>query len=569
MSGSRSCLSLMGSPRLPRTRALHRGVAAVMLATLVTGCSLFGSDDDPVASGSDDRVKKLPVTDTDRTKLSSVRDGGTLRLAVRSLPQNFNPVQVDGLLDDAAGVLEPTAGNAVRLADDGSWSVDADYARSVEVVDEKPLTVEVKLNPKAVWQGGTSITSSDMEAYWKVMSGAESKAEVATSEGWDDIEDVDKDGKFSYRVVFDEPRSDWPLYVYPRLASVVSEDPKIFNNYFKRRAVSSNGPFVVRSIVEKTGTITLTRNPRWWGSAPRLEKIVFRTATPAVAAKAFLAGELDAVELTEETAPSLVKGASDDTVVRRTSGTGTSQLTLNAGQGALRDDDVRRAVRLALDRTALAKVQGTKLGTLATTADSLLVAPGQQGYKAAEAAAPDVKAAKAALTQAGYTAAKPLTLRLRIPADEPTVAARAAAITSQLKAVGITVDVSTVEADRFYTDVLLPLDFDLTLLTWDGTPLGVRPAELRFRPKDSPLNFTGVADDHAREWDTASEELDPDARAAAVQSLDAALRDEDVSIPLLAVPQVMALRPQVANLGAHALAPVDWARVGLRTADKD
>lgn len=552
----------------PRTR-LHRCVAAVMLATLVTGCSLFGSDDEPVASGSDDRVKKLPVTDTDRTRLSDVRDGGTLRLAVRSLPQNFNPVQVDGLLDDAASVLEPTAGNAVRLADDGSWSVDTDYARSVEVVDEDPLTVEVKLNPQAVWQGGTSITSSDMEAYWKVMSGAESKAEVGTSEGWDDIEDVDKDGKLAYRVVFKEPRSDWPLYVYPRLASVVSEDPAIFNNYFKRRAVSSNGPFVVQSIVEKTGTITLTRNPRWWGAKPRLKSIVFRTATPAVAAKAFVAGELDAVELTEETAPSLVKDAPDDTVVRRTSGTGTSQLTLNAGQGALRDDDVRRAVRLALDRSALATTQSKQLGTQAVMADSLLVAPGQPGYQPGAASSPDLKAAKAALAKSGYSAAKPLTLRLRIPADEPTVASRAAAITTQLKGAGITVEVSTVPARRFYTDVLLPLDFDLTLLTWDGTPLGVRPAELRFRPKDSPLNFTGVADDHAKQWDAASEALDTAARAKAVQALDAALRDEDVSIPLLGVPQVMALRPQVANLGAHALAPVDWTRVGLRAAAKD
>ncbi|RYI99942.1 MAG: hypothetical protein EON52_24755, partial [Actinomycetales bacterium] len=345
----------------------------------------------------------LKFCGSDRTKLSSVRDGGTLRLAVRSLPQNFNPVQVDGLLGDAASVLEPTAGNAVRLEDDGSWSTDPDYARSVEVVDEDPLTVEVKLNPEAVWQGGSPITSADMEAYWKVMSGAESKAEVGTSEGWDDIEDVDKDGKLSYRVVFDEPRSDWPLYVYPRLASVVSEDPKIFNNYFKRRAVSSNGPFVVRSIVEKTGTITLVRNPRWWGAAPRLNRIVFRTAAPDVAAKAFVAGELDAVDLTEETARSVLKGAPDDTVVRRTSGTGTAQLTLNAGQGALRDDDVRRALRLALDRPALAKAQAARLGTLATTADSLLVAPGQPGYRARQVPSPDGSRAKAVLAKAGYS----------------------------------------------------------------------------------------------------------------------------------------------------------------------
>ncbi len=112
----------------------------------------------------------------------------------------------------------------------------------------------------------------------------------------------------------------------------------------------SNGPFVVASVNEKTGTITEKRNPRWWGSKPRLEQVVWRIADPTVQAKAFAADELDAVSVDATT----YEDVADSGTVQRAGGGTWTHLTLNGGRGPLKDVKVRRAVSAAIDRDALA-----------------------------------------------------------------------------------------------------------------------------------------------------------------------------------------------------------------------
>ena len=227
------------------------------------------------------RSDVLPTTAWSRAKPESVKAGGRLRLAVTAMPGNFNPVQADGAGAATAQVLAPTTGGPVRITTDGGWRVDPDYARSVDVVDQRPLTVRVRLNPDAVWQDGTPITAKDMMAFHRAMSGEVDGLEVASTDGYDDIDSVERgDDRFEYTVTFDTPRSDWPRYIYPRLPADVSSKPKAFNKGFRTKAVPSNGPFVVTSIDAKTGTITEKRNPRWWGRKPRLEQVVWRIADP-------------------------------------------------------------------------------------------------------------------------------------------------------------------------------------------------------------------------------------------------------------------------------------------------
>ena len=115
-----------------------------------------------------------------------------------------------------AQILGPTSGDPVRITHDGGWRVDTDYARSVEVVDEKPLTVRVRLNPDAVWQDGTPITAKDMREFQRAMSGGVKGLEVASTDGYDDIDSVKGgDDRFEYTVTFDTTRSDWPRLRLP------------------------------------------------------------------------------------------------------------------------------------------------------------------------------------------------------------------------------------------------------------------------------------------------------------------------------------------------------------------
>ncbi len=560
------------SPASPRSgRPL---AAALVCALLVGGCSwLPGAGDDAPAASSGAAAQE-GTTGWVRAKAADVQAGGTLRLAIGELPANLNPVHADAAGSEVARLLGPTTGNAVRVTEDGGWEVDPDYARDVEVVDTDPFTVRVRLNPDAVWQGGTSITARDMVATWKALRGTDDAYEVAGTDGWDAIADVrEGDDRFEYEVELEDRRPDWPLFVYPRLAANVASDPTLFNDGFTRRAVSSNGPFVTTEVDTRTGTITQERNPRWWGARPRLERIVWRVAEPAVQAQAFAADELDVATLDAQGYDEV-----DADRVQRATGAEWTHLTLNAGRGPLRDADVRRAVAAALDRQALAEAAAEPVGARPVTADSVLVMPGQQGY--AEVAEPrrrDLAGARSLLEEAGYEVSggdapratkdgEQLTLTLPVVAGTASLAARAKAIARQLADVGVRVQVRPVAADDFAPDVLVPLDFDLLTFSWGPSLLGAEAARDRFRPVTSTSNFTGVSSP-SKPWNAAREAKDEASLVRALAALEKDLREEAVMVPIAVTPSVVAVREGVVNVGATSFEQPDWTTVGFLAED--
>ena len=566
------------APRRRRTPRTIKLVAALLGVAVVVagGVWRFGDDDPTAVTGAGGASDVLPTTAWSRAKPESVKAGGQLRLAVTTMPGNFNPVQADGAGAAATQVLAPTSGSAVRITTDGGWRVDPDYASAVDVVDSKPLTVRVRLNPDAVWQDGTPIAAKDMTAFHRAMNGEVDGLEVASTDGYDDIDSVERgDNRFEYTVTFGTPRSDWPRYIYPRLPADVSSKPKAFNNGFRSKAVPSNGPFVVTSVDAKTGTITEKRNPRWWGRKPRLEQVVWRIADPTVQAEAFAADELDAVSLDRST----LEEADESGTVQAAGGAQWSHLTLNGGRGPLKDANVRRAVAAAIDRRALATAAGREVGVPGRTAGSVVLVPGQRGYRdvAGKELKPGEGEARALLEKAGYTQkdgkavrdGKPLTLRLPVPSDTPSSEARVKAIAGDLEAVGITVKTPTIKAPRFFRDTVVPLDFDLVTFTWPASPFPVETAARRFRPIDSPENYTGVAAKKLDgRWDDATTTLDDDERAGIIHDLDARLVREAVVIPLAVIPEVVEVKDGLVNFGAATFEQPDFTTVGFRATTK-
>ena len=560
----------------PRRRRVPRPVKLVMALLVVVlvlggGYWWLGDDDPAIVSGAGGGSDVLPTTAWSRAKPESVKAGGGLRLAVTAMPGNFNPEQADGAGATTNQVLRPTTGGPVRITTDGGWRVDPDYARSVDVLDRRPLTVRVRLNPDAVWQDGTPITTKDMVAFHSAMSGEVDGLEVVSTDGYDDIGSIERGDRFEYTVTFDTPRSDWPRFIYPRLPADVSSKPKSFNKGFRNKAIPSNGPFVVTSIDAKTGTITEKRNPRWWGRKPRLEQVVWRIADPAVQAKAFAAGELDAVSLDDST----FEEADDSGTVQAAGGAEWSHLTLNGGRGPLEDVNVRRAVAAAIDRKALAAAAGRKVGVPGRTAGSVVLVPGQRGYRdvAGTELTSGQREARALLKKAGYAQkdgkavrdGKPLTLRLPVPSNSPRSEARVKAIADDLEAVGITVKTPTIKAARFFRDTVLPLDFDLVTFTWPASAFPVETAAQRFRPIDSPQNYTGVAGKKLdSRWDDAITTLDDDERAGIIHDLDARLVRQAVVIPLAVLPEVVEVKDGLVNFGAATFEQPDFTTVGFR-----
>ncbi|MET0446938.1 MAG: ABC transporter family substrate-binding protein, partial [Aeromicrobium sp.] len=496
--------------------------------------------------------------------------------AASTLPANFNPLQADSASSDVTEILGPTTGSAVRITADGGWEVDPDYARSVEVTDRDPLTVEVKLNPEAVWQGGTSITAEDMVAFWKAQNGSDDDFEVISTDGYDDISSVEPgDDEFEYTVTFSRPTAEWPLYVYPRLASNVSSSPKLFNQAFRSRAISSNGPFVVTSIDAEKGVITQERNPRWWGEAPRLEKITWNIADPELQAEAYVNDELDAVDLEAATYAT----ARTTGTVQRAAGTEWSQVTLNGGRGPLADLDVRRAVAHAINRAPIATSTAKALGAPPAPLGSVLLVPGQAGYQDSSASiAYDPAQAEQLLVDAGYVKGAdgmfakdgtPLELTMPVPEGTPASTARATSIAKDLRAVGIAVNLRSVPADTFFDQVVIPLDFDLVTFIRRASPFPLTPAKPLFFPLDSPQNYTGIGTARfGTGFDTVLGTLADKLRLERVAKLDEWIFEDVPVVPLAVTPTVMAVAKGLVNYGASQFEQPEWTTVGFLTTKK-
>ncbi len=473
-------------------------------------------------------------------------------------------------MSDAATILGPTAGGAVRITKNGRWRVDPDYATSVKVTDKKPLTIEVKLNRKAVWQGGTPITSKDMVAFWKAQNGDDEDFVVSSTEGYEDISDVKTgDNPYSYEVVFSAPTAEWPLYIYPHLPAKVSKSAKLYNSGFAKTAPSSNGPFVVTSIDAKTGTVTEKPNPRWWGKKPKLRSIMWRTATPDIQADAYAAKELDAINVEATNFTSARKHG----VVQEAAGTEWSQVTLNGARGPLKVANVRRAVAHAIDRDKIADSVSGDFGLDGVSLGSLVYVPGQQGYKDSSAGiAYDRTEAKRLLAKAGYKPGadgvmerkgKALTLTMPVPSQTPANSERAAAIKRDLKKVGINVLLKTVPAKDFSANVVA-LDFDLVTFAWRASAFPIAGARARFNPIDSSQNFTGLADGKVDdEFAKASETLADALRFTRVARLDRRILSKPSMVPLSVTPLVMAVREDLRNYGAAQFEQPDWTIVGF------
>jgi len=547
-------------------------IALLAGSLVLAGCSQTSSDDQPSAttSAADATLKNTSWQVAGRDK---VAQGGSLRLGTPAIPGNFNPQHPDAVNTDAARILAPTVGGAVRITANGGWQVDHDYAESIKVADTDPLTISVRLNHRAVWQGGTSITAADMKAYWKALNGSDDDYEVASTEGYDDIKSVEQ-GKtrFDYTVTFKRPNAEWPLYIYPRLAANVSESAKMFNSGFRTRAISSNGPFLVSSIDTRKGTITEKPNPRWWGEKPKLSQITFQVASPDVLAKAFAADGLDAVDLEADTYK--IAKAAKDSSIQRAAGVEWSQVTLNGGRGPLKDPNVRRAVAHAINRDAIAKQSSAPLGAPATPLGSVMLVPGQQGYVDSSASiGHDPDKAESLLTKAGWKKGSDgvrtrkgarLTLVMPVPANTPANQRRASTIAKDLSKVGIAVKVKSVPADKFFNQFVIPLDFDIVTFVRRGSAFPIGAAESMFYPADSPQNYTGVSEDRfGKGWGVTTGTLDDKLRLKRVAKLDEWVFANPTVVPLAVTPIAVAVRKGLVNYGAAQFEQPDWTVVGF------
>ena len=325
-------------------------------------------------------------------------------------------------------------------------------AKSWEVSDDG-LTYTFALRDGVKFHDGTAFDSADVVfALERAMGEASENAQKGLFEAIESVEAVDPT---TVAVKLKRPAGDLLFNLGWGDAVIVAPETADTN---KSKPVGT-GPFRFANWT-KGSSLTLERNPDYWGEAPALDKATFRfIADPSAAVSAMLAGDVDAFPNfpAPEALPQLEADPRFSVVVGSTEG--ETILAMNNARKPFDDVRVRRAIGHAIDRKAIIDGAMFGLGTPIGTH----FAPHHPAYRdLTEASAFDPDKAKALLAEAGYPDGFKATIKL----PPPSYARRGGEIlASQLRRVGIELEIVPVEWGVWVPEVFKGKDYDLTIVS--------------------------------------------------------------------------------------------------------
>lgn len=556
------------------------GVSIVALA--LTACTGGGSG----GGGSTSKPAELSGTGWERADADQIAQGGTLNLAVDTIPANWNLNNLDaGTVDDQflTNLYTPSF---VKIKEDGSWEANPDYATSVELKSEDPQVVEIKINPDAVWSDGTAISVDDVAATWQSLNGANEAYAPTSTNVWKDIESVTAgDSPQDVLITFKNKNADWPSILGNIWPKWLGATPESFNTLWATGPYAadgttyvSGGPYIVSKIDQTGAVVTFAPNPKWWGDKPKLDNIIFKQISRAGLAQAFSNSEIDVFSVGSNADNYQTAQKRSDAEIQRSRGTTYNHITLNGTSEVLSDPEVRQAFAKSINRQTIAEARLAAIDAPTDLLNNLIFLPGQDGYEddASKVLGYDIDAAKKQLEDAGWKEGsdgirekdgKKLTVRYVIDSDNPVSAETSQQVQAMVKESGFDLQIDTVPSDDFFTKYVTTetRDFDAVSFAWQGTAFPISSTESIFYPADSGQNFPGVTDDSLGDlWASANAELDPDKRLEIAKEIDKKIVALATTLPLFPVPYTYGVKTGLVNYGPTQFETIDWKNVGWK-----
>ncbi|WP_037261810.1 ABC transporter substrate-binding protein [Roseivivax halodurans] len=372
-----------------------------------------------------------------------------LTLAIQLEPPHLDPTSAAaGAIDSVlyANVFE----GLTRFAADGS--VEPALATEWEI-SEDGLTYTFTLRSGVTFHDGTDFTAEDVK-----FTLDRARAEDSTNAQkvlFEAIEEVNAVDPQTVEVRLSRPEGAFLSNLAWGDAVIVAEE-SIAD--IKQTPIGT-GPFRFEQWVQGD-RIELARFEEYWGEAPALEAATFRfIADPTAAFAAVMAGDVDA--FAGFPAPeNLPQFESDPRFTVITGSTeGETILAMNNAREPFDDPVVREAVAHAIDRQAI--IDGAMYGI--GTPIGTHFAPHNPDYvDLTELSAHDPEKARKLLQEAGLE--EGLTVSLKLP--PPSYARRGGEIVAaQLREVGITAEIQTLEWAQWLEEVFGNHDFDLTIVS--------------------------------------------------------------------------------------------------------
>ena len=553
-------------------RTVLGGAAALSAVGVLAACG-SSKDSKATTQGATAGTDSKELYDIAETAVSELKDGGTLRLSVTSLGPDFNLLGT-GVTAYTQAALSPVYYNGIWQADPmGKRTLSPEFAKSFDVSEENGVpVVSIELNPVAKFNDGTPIDYKALQATWNILKSTDGDYKIETSGIYSSVGSVERDGDdFKVKVTFAKPY--YPVNIlFGEILHPALLDKNVFNEGFvdNPHPEYAAGPFTIAeggwNSSEKT--LTLTRNDKWWGEKPILERIVFRQMDSAAERAAFKNDEIDAAPATAAASYKELKEVAN-TEMRRGVRLFSGGMIMNPAR--MQDVALRRAVMAGLKRQAISKVRFQGLDYEEKQPGSMIHMPFSEYYKDVYPTPNnDASAASKILEEAGYTKngefyekdGKQAAFKYSVFGDDPTSKAVAQTVVQQLKDAGINVELDARAASEF-GKAMQSKDYDATAsgyaLSDPDATQATQQFYLREKPEDAGTDEINeliekmklIADD--KERNLACDEIEKKHMAEVA-----------VMVPLFNGPEYKFVKKGLRNYGVSLYQGngIHWEKVG-------
>ena len=568
---------------ISRSVAMRTGAIAAAVALAATACGSSKSNGGSTSSG--------PVGDKNTVNSATVKEGGKVTWTIEKTMDAWNPLTSTGNTFDYVQVLNPIYPSVYITQPDYTVKLNKDLINGdpkfTAMSGSSPQTVVYQIQPNAKWSDGQPITSDDFDYLFKAQNGTDPNVDAASTVGYQDIQSVTgSPDKKTVTVTWKAGKSfpDWKSLFTSLLPAHIATQhgdiAKSFSWFDTNPPTVSGGQYEVapNGVAPDRTTVTLQRNPQYYGPAGKLDTVVFRAITDAAQEPTALAnGEVDGIypqpQLDLVNRVKAIAGV--DNHINQ--GLVFEHIDFNFVNTALGNKTwggtLRTAMFTAFDRTRLMNSTIKQFASNAVPLNNRMVVPGQQGYQDNVTqfglGSGDVAKAKQALTAAGFTGVGTAlkapdgtaipALSMRYTVGNKIRQQTCDQFSATMKELGITVNVSSTDSlGKTLTQADANHSWDVIVFAWVATPFFASANQPLYStaPKGQPgSNYGFYSNPDVDKWlATAASSPDLNEQLKNLNMADAQISKDAYTLPLYQKPTLIAYKNVLGNVRDNATA---------------
>ena len=459
-------------------------------------------------------VAVAPATSGASTKASS-SSGGTATMALDENLAGFNintSAAAEYVLQEILNVVWP---QAFIITNKLQPVLNTQLMQSASVTSSSPQTVVYKLNPKAVWSDGTPITADDFIYNWQAQSGNPAYTDVggqpydaASTSGYNQVQSVVGSAPSGGAACDPGTTADRNVGLCPNGRTITMTFKPSFADW--RSLFSGSGvvpAHIARTVGWNTGfagpaqvvsgswykiqsytpdqSVVLVRNPTYWGTPGKLNKIVFQffsddsQLVPALQNKEINIFNPATVSLSITQTANQVPNTTKATLP----GLEFEHLDFNQADPYLAKVQVRDAIAHGTNRQSIITRTVGEISKGITPLGSRMLVSTQKGYKGTSYAY-SVSQATNLMKAAGFKkgsdgyfqpnygpqSGKDLTFTIQSTSGNPIRSQTEELFQAQMKAIGIKINIQNYDANTFFGTNLPNGTFQIAEFAWVTTP---------------------------------------------------------------------------------------------------